>query len=197
VCEPSFYVPEQKLDVGGYNADFASFQLGYRLRRTRTASATTSLVAAWFGDGVSAEGLSGGGAEGIRFYDGSGDIAVVIWPFAATATLQGLTVHGAMGGRRVSRPAFYGRVVTLLEDDGQVLIQASSPASLFARTEHAATVDDPRFATVEAPADVVLDLHCPQEPAQVQLDGTSVPFSWNNQLLRIDVPAGAHRLVLY
>jgi uncharacterized protein DUF4962 len=197
VIEPSFYIPEQKLDVGGYNSDFESFQLGHRLRRTRTAASATSLVAAWFGADISVEALANAEAEGARLFDTNGDIALVIWPFAAAADLQGLSVNGAMAGRRQDETAYFGRALTQFEKDGQLLIQATEAVSLFARTEHIATADDPRFATVQTTSDVVLDLYCPVEPSQVQLDGTNLPFSWSNSILTVDIPSGAHRIVLY
>lgn len=194
--EASFYVPEQNLDVGGYNADLESFQLGSRLSRTRTAASTSSLVAVWFGDDISVEALAGGGAEGLRLFDGNGDLAVVIWPLVGAAILQGVAVDGSMGGRRMDKTAYFGRELTRLEKDGQVLIQASAAVSLFARIEHTATPEEPRFVAVQVSSAVTLDLFCPEEPVQVQLDGTAVPFSWSNFVVTIDVPPGAHRLIL-
>jgi len=198
VVEPGLFVPEQDLDAGGYNENLEPFQLGYRLRRDYHAAAASSLVAAWFDAGLEAEPLTVTNAEGVRLYDGNGNVVVNIWPFSgAPATLAGLTVQGLMGGIRRDRPAFWGRELTRLENSGQVLVQAQSPLSLFARTEHAASADDPHLLITRAASTVTVSVYCPDEPGQVTLDGNPLTFSWNQGLLSLEVPAGRHRLEMY
>ncbi len=198
VIEPSFYVPEQKLDVGGYNEDLESFQLGYRLRRTRSDTAASSLVAAWFGDAISVAALATSEAEGVRLYDSAGDVAIVIWPFSGSApAMSGLAVNGAMGGVRQDEPAYFGRDLTQLMQDGQLLVRAQTPVSIFARCEHTADVDNPHFASVQASSEVVLDLYCPSEPTQLTMDGIAIPFNWNGDLLSVTLPTGNHRLEMF
>ncbi len=194
--EPTFFVPEQRLDTGGYNESGEPFQLGYRLRRARTAAATTSLVAAWFDQALSSEALSSAEGEGARLADAGGEVAVVVWSLAGAASLGGLSLQGAMGGRRLDEPAYFGRDLTRLEAGGQLLVQASRPVSLHARLEHTASPAAPREALVQASGDATLELFCPAAPTQVWLDGLGVPFDWNDPVLTVDVPAGEHLVEL-
>jgi hypothetical protein len=193
--EPAFYVPEQRLDTGGYNEDKDSFQLGYLLSRRRTAAAATSVVAVWFGEQLEAEALASAEAEGARLIEGGAEVAWIVWSRAGSISdLPGLGLQGAMGGRRRDRAAYFGRELTRLEADGQVLLRATAEVSLLARLEHAATPAEPRFARVQAAAAASLELYCPEAPAEVRLDGAGIPFDWNDLVLRVDVPAGEHRL---
>jgi len=193
VVEPTLFVPEQKLDVGGYNADFEPFQLGHRLRRDRTDSATSSLVATWFGDGISVAALASAEAEGVHLLDGSDDLAIVLWPFAPATpgAIDGLAVTGAMGGVRIDRAAFFGRTLTRLEHDGEVLLQASAPVSIFARLQHPLSLG-PRYARVQTAGSADLSLVSATEPSLVELDGASIPFRWAAGVLTLTVPAGSH-----
>ena len=195
--EPSMFVPEQKLDVGGYNPDFSEYQLGTQLRRHATSDGITSLVALWFGDEVQAESWSDASAEALRLYDGAGEIAALIWPAAGSVSdLNGYAIDGEMGGRRLDQPAYFGRELTSLGQGAQTLVQASAPVSLFARLEHSPQSGEPRFALVQASAQADLELYCPAQPSTVRLDGAALSSAWAAGTLSLTVPAGEHRIDL-
>lgn len=195
VVEPTTYVPEQKLDVGGYNEGLDRFQLGTRLRRQRTDAQTSSLVATWFGDDVSVIPLASFSAEGVRLVRGSDDVAIAVWSLQAqTASVGPVVVTGAMGGVRLDRPAYFGRQLTELRHDGAQLVAASAPISLAARLQHTPTAAEPLEATVDSETSVDLDLACPAHPADVRVDGVSVGFAWSGGTLSLTLPAGRHRI---
>ncbi len=197
VIEPSFFVPEQDLEVGGYNENLDSFQLGYRIRRTLNATFASSLVAAWFGDELTVVPLSDEEAEGVSISDSGGNVAVVVWTFAGTATdASGISLEGAMGGRRTDRPAFFGRELTELSAGGLWLVRSQAPISIFARTEHSASIDNPHFFIVESTTNADIEIYCPDEPIRVTMDSNPVSFSWTNQTLSITCPEGSHRFEL-
>jgi len=191
--EPSMFVPEQNLDVGGYNSSFESFQVGHRLRRSVSADGAGSLVVLWFGDALSAESWSDGTADGVRLYDTTADVALVVWPAASPVTaFHGCDVTGTMAGRRFDEPAFFGRDLTYFSQGGDVLVTASTPVSLLARLEHTGA----RFAIVRAAASSDLTLFCPVEPTRVTVDGTDASFTWAASAITLTLPAGDHRIEL-
>jgi hypothetical protein len=106
---------------------------------------------------------------------------------------NGFDVTGLMGGRRFDQPAYHGRGVTFLSDGAELLIQATMPADVFARLEHAWSAGDPGVVVVEAGGVTDLSLWCPTNPAQVLMDGSPVAFSWAASVLTLTVPAGTHR----
>ncbi|MBN1773060.1 MAG: heparinase II/III family protein [Deltaproteobacteria bacterium] len=195
--EPSSYVPEQNPDTRTYNESGARFDVGWRLRRSRTASAATSTTALWFGDDLELESWSDATADAARLHRGGTDSAFVVWPTGAGVTgFHGADVTGAMAGRRLDDPAIFGRGLTAFAAGGDVLVQASAPIDLFARLEHVASATEPRFALVRAAASAVVSLRCPVAPTTVRLDGTDATFAHAGGLLELTVPAGDHRLDL-
>jgi hypothetical protein len=189
--EPSMFVPEQNLEVGGYNRSFESFQVGHRLRRSASTDGAGSLVVLWFGDVLDAESWSDTTADGVRLFDSGGDVALVVWPASASVTgFNGCDVTGEMAGRRFDEPAFFGRDLTGFSQGGDTLVTASTPVSLYARLEHTGA----RFAVVQAAASSDLALFCPVEPTRVTLDGTDASFTWASSALSLTVPAGEHRI---
>lgn len=195
--EPSSYVPEQNPDTRTYNESGARFDVGYRLRRTRSATSTASTVALWFGDDLALESWSDATAEAARLHRGGTDAAFAIWPAgAAVAGFHGADVTGAMAGRRLDEPAVFGRALTGFSAGGEVLVRASAPVDVFARLEHAATAAEPRFALVRAAGSATVELRCPAAPTRVRLDGTEATFTHAGGLLELTVPAGTHRLEL-
>ena len=196
---PSFFVPEQIPD-GGYNEGLDSYQFGYRLERQASGASLRSTVALWFGETLSAESWSTAAVDGVRLYDGGGDVAQVVWPAGGSATgFHGFDVTGLMAGRRYDELATFGRAVTQLSlvGPGQ-LVAASAPVDLFARLEHPApTPQDPRRLLVRADAAAQVTVRCPQQPTAVHdQNGATVSFSWAAGQLTLDVPAGSSRFQL-
>ncbi len=190
VVEPSSYVPEQDPDTSEYNDTFESFQVGYRLRRTLTSDDVTSLVAMWFGDGISLESWSDETADALCLQD-IADVAIVVWPASGSVIgFHGVSVTGLMAGRRIDEPAYFAREVTLFEHGADTLIVASTAVSVFARLEHTGA----RFAVVQAAALSDLFLSCPEEPSRVLFDGVDTAFTWTGPTLSLTVPAGQHRI---
>jgi hypothetical protein len=189
------FVPEQNPDTHEYNSDFDSFEMGRRLRRTIESAQSSSVMVLWFGADAAVEDLSGGAAEGFRLYDGQGDLAVVFWPAAGGVSgFFGFDATGAMAGRRLFDPAYFGRALSALAADSQTLVEATAPIDVFARLEHTRSPTDPGSVVVYAPQETVVSLYCPQEPTAVSVEGTPLAFDWSAALLTITVPAGESRL---
>ena len=197
VVEPGMYVPELNPDTREYNEDQEEFQVGHRLRRTRTATRGVSTVALWFGDGLAAESWSDGTAEALRLHDATDDVAVAIWPEADdVAGFHGYDVTGGMAGRRFDAPAYLARAATRFASGTTTLLAAASPVGAFVRFEHAATATDPHTALVDSSAPGDVAFYCPTEPTEVLLDGSSVPVSWSASTLTVPLAAGRHRIEL-
>lgn len=193
--EPSSYVPELDPDTREYNESGARFDVGYRLRRSLSASTAASTVTLWFGDDRSLDAWSDASAEAARVHRDGTDVAFVVWPTGAGVTdFHGIDATGAMAGRRLDEPAFFGRGLTAFSAGGDTLVLASAPIDVFARLEHAGTPAEPRFARVRAATDVAVSLRCPVAPTRVRIDGTDATFSHAGGLLALEVPAGEHRI---
>jgi Domain of unknown function (DUF4962)/Heparinase II/III-like protein len=193
--EPSLYVPEQNPDTGGYNDSFEYFQVGSQLHRSISASSTTSMMALWFGDGLVVDSGTAAGVEAVRLSGGGTDV-VVLWPTSgASASAYGVVVGGAMGGRVLGR-TFFGRGLTSLSNGSDALVASTQPADIFARLEHGFTASAPGSAVVSSAASTSVTLYCPQAPSDVRMDGAAASWSWNANVLSLDVPAGSHRFTV-
>jgi hypothetical protein len=195
--EPSMYVPEQDPDAGGYNSGLNSFQVGNRLARQAQGAQLRSTVALWFGDTLAATSWSTAAVEAVRLYEGSSEIAHLLWPSSGSASgFHGFDVVGAMAGRRYDALATFGRGVTQIVLSGTgALLAASAPVDLFARLEHASpTAQDPHRVVVTAAQSTQVTLRCPQQPAQLTDEsGSTVPFSWTSGQLTFDAAGGSRR----
>jgi hypothetical protein len=197
--EPSSFVPH-KLPDGSSNATGQSLVLGTRLVRTSVGSETASVLALGFDPALVAEALPATvDASGVRVVDTrlagiDPAVIVAVWTEAGSGALGGLTVQGDLGGRRRDAPATFGRGLTQLDDAGGPLLVSTRPVDLFARLEHVATADSPRFARVRvnAPAGEVasVSLRCPTAPKAVQVAGRALPFVHQDGLLSVDLPGG-------
>lgn len=107
--------------------------------------------------------------------------------------LAGLSLAGAMGGVRRQPEACFGRDLTRLEKDGQLLLSASAPVSFYARLEDSSAA---RYIRLQAEAAGDLRLYCPDEPSQVLLDGSPHAFAWDAGMLDLQAPAGEHLIEL-
>lgn len=198
--EPSTYVPEQNPDDGGYNSGLESFQVGHRLARQAQGSQLRSTVALWFGASLSATSWSTASVEAVRFYDGSNEVAHLVWPVSGSVSgFHGFDVVGAVAGRRYDELAYFGRAVTQLASSGTgTLVSASAPVDLFARLEHAdPTSQDPHRVILAAAQSTQVTLRCPQQPTQVTDESSAnVPFSWSSGQLTFDAASGTHRYVV-
>ncbi len=195
--EPSMFVPEQHLDEGGYNESLESYQVGFRLRRSASATQIRSTVALWFGDALAAETWSTAAAEALRLYDGGTEVVQVLWPTGGSVIgFHDFDVTAEMAGRRFDEPATFGRQVTQLDWQGTELIDATQPLDLFARLEHSPSSTDPLRVVAEAAAETSVTLHCPGQPTTVLMDGAQTTFNWTSSRLTLTVPAGQHRFVV-
>ncbi len=123
------------------------------------------------------------------------DVMFVIWPSGGSVTgLHGFNVTAEMAGRRIDKPAVFGRALSSLSQDGVTLASASPPVDVFAVMEHELSASDPGYAVVRATAQTSLALRCARQPATTTIDGASVPASWSNSVLTVQVPAGEHRI---
>lgn len=195
VLEPSLYVPEQNPDTREYNVTTESFAVGYRLRRSLSATEASSLVALWFGDHITALSVSTAWAEAVRLTSQGQDVALVIWPSSGSVTaFGGFDVSGTMGGRRHDAMAYFGRELTYLSEGSDVLVSATAPLDLFARLEHDLSAAQPGLIVTQALSAATVSLHCPTSPTSVTRNGTAYPFDWAGSILTLDLSPGEHRI---
>ncbi len=195
--EETWYVPEIKLDGGGYNSDFESYQLGDHVHRQITGQSAWSLVALTFTDALTATSWSTAQVEAASIEADGQTFALVFWnkTNSPITGFHGFDFTGKMAGRMPGdSPAFFGRAVTRFVDSGQTLLDTQAPVDLFARTEDQAS--GTRYALLRTEAETTVSLRCDTRPSSALLDGASITFQWNSGLVTFTLPAGTHRLDL-
>jgi len=198
--EPTNFVPEVNYATGSSNSTQLRFQLGWNLRRYINSANARSTVAFWFDTAgtLTADSWSDAQHEAIRLHRGTADTAIIIWPAATNApAINGYQVVGAMGGRNIEKPAYFGRGISKLVINGVTFAQTNSgTVDFFARLEHAATSSEPRFVKTNTLTATTLTLRCPTQPASVKIDGATTNFTWAASNLTLQVPSGSHRFEL-
>jgi len=199
--EASWYIPKvlpdgSKHEIEGCGME-ALVQLGGRLRRSRTGSDMSSLVALRFDPSIAAVPVSATSGEGIRLTRDDEDFAVIVWPDTPSRTnIAGLQIEASMAGLRSDSLEFFGREVTLFRGEGSrsFLISSNQPLSTYVRHQ-TGFADSSLFLLNTTATSTTVFLSCPVQPVSVSLDG--VPFSgyrWKNGALRfINLTPGEYR----
>jgi hypothetical protein len=182
-----------------------SVRLGNYLRRQRTDTETSSLMAFGFDDQLADWTVSpwtNAGAEGTHVNNttNGNKIIEVLWPLngASCAGSAGWDVTGKMGGRRYKtspmdkRGSYFGREVTLLKNESVTLLTATTPLSFHARLETPFSNSSNSLITSTAANLSTGTFYCPYEPYIVMRDGENVSFDWSNSELILTIPAGEH-----
>ena len=165
---------------------------GSNLKRSLTGTTGSSLISLGFDDlinGWTQTAWTDTAAEGVHVTDTGAPVIDVLWPLNGTSATSSdnWTVTGKMAGRRFGEN-FFGREVTLIQNDGLTLLSATTPISFYAKTEQAPASPSTHQITVSADAESTVTIYCPHEPESVQIDNGVVGYTWANYQLTLTMP---------
>ena len=166
---------------------------GNNLKRSLTGTAGTSLVSFGFDDlmtGWAQTAWTNAAAEGCHVVASGSPVIDVLWPLngVSVSGSDGWSVTGKMAGRRYG-DSFFGRDVTVIQNNGLNLLNATTPVSLHAKTEQALGGTLPSRIVIQADAASMVTVYAPYEPKSVLLDNIDLAFSWTNNQLTVSIPA--------
>lgn len=174
-----------------FNYNGAEQKRGYKLKRSYTGSAASSLMSFAFaptGKETVAKWPSGDGEGGVLM-NGTTELGYVVWPTGTSINgTRGCSLDGAMGGQYHARKWSWGRNCRRLAKNGVDLFTSTAPASFFYNAANGQL-------SLRCATSSVVELDHRNQVTKVMRNGAQMSankWSWANRKLTIQTPASTN-----